>query len=264
MSFSLFKYKLFILIILLSASCSGQNSNNNENKIVEKTHAKDSNEVEKYYEKYKNNLEKTISLGSVSNGSMKNGKLIPFTGENFKYFDTLSYLSGRAFVHENVLSSTLDAYQSLAELIPSRKFQIMECSLETGGKIAPHRTHQNGMSIDFMTPLKKDNKPYYDLDSLGTAHYFLDFDKNGKNSSDSTVLIDFEMVAQHILILNENAKKHGLKINKVIFKMELKDELFSGFYGKQLLKSGIYITKNLSPIINSLHDDHYHIDFEAL
>jgi penicillin-insensitive murein endopeptidase len=140
----------------------------------------------------------------------------------------------------------------------------MECSNEDGGEIYPHRTHQNGLSVDFMSPLEKDGNPYYNLDTLGGTHYLLEFDDQGRYSADQTINIDFEVMAKHIWFLEQEARKNGLKISKIIIKKELKDDLFATEYGKKLKNSSIYFTQNLTPLINSLHDDHYHIDFEIL
>ena len=126
----------------------------------------------------------------------------------------------------------------------------------------PHKTHQNGLSVDFMTPLVKDGKSYYDLDTLGADHYFLDFDDNGKYIDDPSISIDFNLVAQHILLLDYVANKFNAKIEKVIIKIELKDDLFATEFGKILKKKDVYVVKKLSPIVNMLHDDHYHIDFK--
>ncbi len=137
----------------------------------------------------------------------------------------------------------------------------METANQKGGNLYPHRTHQNGLSIDFMMPLIKDNKPYYKLDSLGTRHYLLAFNDKGEYSTDTSIKVDFNLIAQHILILNEKAKKEDLKVKKVIIKIEFKDELFATEYGKKLKKSGIYVVRGLPKMINALHDEHYHIDF---
>ena len=201
-------------------------------------------------------------MGSVSNGSLKNGKLVPFFGNNFSYFDETSYLSGRAFLNSKVLNTILDTYKVLETAQPNRKFKIMECAHKHGGKLWPHRTHQNGLSADFMMPKLKNQKPYYGLDTIGVNHYWLNFNNKGQYSKDTSITIDFESIAQHILLLQKEAKKHRLKIQKVIIKTELKDELFQGEYGKKLKESGIYIVKSLSPTINALHDEHYHIDFK--
>lgn len=204
----------------------------------------------------------SVSIGDVGSGSLIHGKLVPFSGTNFVYFDTLSYINSRAFVNDKLLATIQNTYSDLEKLLPNQHFCIMECSNEHGGKIHPHRTHQNGLSIDFMSPLMKGGNAYYSLDHIGASHYLLEFDNNGKYTKDPLVSIDFEKMALHLLSLEKSANKNGLKINKVILKTELKDELFSSIYGKQLVESGIYFTKSLTPMINALHDDHYHVDFE--
>ncbi len=221
-------------------------------------------EVDLFYQKNQGNLNKSESVGRVSNGRLINGKLFPFSGKNYHYFDTLSYLSSRAYVNDKVKKIVLDTYAYFAESFPNHKFCLMECSHEHGGKLFPHKTHQNGLSVDFMSPLLKNNKPYYDLDSIGSDHYWLDFDNKGQYLEDPSIQINFDLMAQHILALNKFAIKNEMRIKKVIFKIELKDELFASRYGQELKKSGIYIVKALSPLINNLHDDHYHIDFETL
>ncbi len=203
-------------------------------------------------------------MGSVSNGTLKYGKLVPFKGENYQYFDTSSYLGGRAFTSDKVLKTMLDSYQELAAVVPERQFRIMECSNEHGGKLFPHKTHQNGLSIDFMMPLVQGEQAYYGLDDLGKDHYWLSFDNNGKYSKDKSISVDFNLIAQHILMLDQEARKNGLKVSKVIIKIEFKDELFATHYGQQLKSKGIYVVKSLSSMINALHDEHYHIDFELL
>ncbi|HCS19547.1 MAG TPA: replication initiation protein [Bacteroidetes bacterium] len=220
------------------------------------------NKVEIYYQQNKGNDQPSVISGSVDKGKLENAKLLPFSGTNFHYFDTASYLAGRAFTSDKVLNAMLATYKILETEVPGRAFCVMECSNEHGGKIYPHRTHQNGLSVDFMMPLVKKGMPYYELDSIGQTHYFLDFNNQGQYKADTSISIDFELAARHILLLHEQAKKQGLKVSKVIIKIELKDELFAGEYGKKLKASGIYIVQNLTPLINSVHDDHYHIDFD--
>jgi penicillin-insensitive murein endopeptidase len=216
--------------------------------------------IRKYYNKHAVDTLTSISHGSVSDGSMEHGKLIPYYGSNYSYFDTTSYFSGRAFLHEDVLGITLKAYKEL-ENASDRFYRIMECANKNGGKLFPHQTHQNGTSIDFMMPLIKDHKPYYKLDETGVNHYWLTFDDTGKYSEDKSVEIDFEAVAQHILILNDAANKRGWKVKKVIIKIELKDELYATPSGKKLKAKGIYVVQGLSKMVNALHDEHFHIDF---
>ena len=204
----------------------------------------------------------SASIGTVGNGELKHGKLMPYKGNNFVYFDKESYLAGRGFIHSTLRNAILSGFDSLETVLPSRYFTIMECSNKEGGEMFPHKTHQNGLSIDFMMPLLKNDKPYLGLDSIGAQHYALDFDDNGNYSKDASIQIDFNTVAQQILIMDYFARQNGLNISKVIIKIEFKEELFATYYGKILKKSGIYVVQGLSPLINALHDEHFHLDFE--
>lgn len=221
-------------------------------------------ELISYIKKNTSTPKRSKAIGTVSNGKLVKGTLFPFSGNNFEYFDTTSYLADRAFTHSSILKATLSTYVLLEKTYPNRKFFCMELSNKHGGKLSPHRTHQNGLSIDFMSPLKKAKKPYYELDRIGQAHYLLQFDNNGSYSGDKSIKIDFNLIAHHILLLDQEARKNGFRINKVIFKKELKDDLYESDWGRKLRSSSIYITRNLEPFINDLHDDHYHIDFEPI
>jgi penicillin-insensitive murein endopeptidase len=255
------KVILILLPAILFISCSGQANKNTSTPDKEIAIIKQDTAILAYYKSNKGDNKPSKSSGAVSSGSMKNGKLIPFYGENFTYFDKGSYLGGRGYVNSKILKILLASYQQLEKLTPNRQFYIMESANKEGGKLAPHRTHQTGLSVDFMMPLIKENKPYYKLDNLGTRHYLLSFNDKGEYGNDTTVKVDFNLIAQHILILNDEAKKDGLKVKKVIIKIEYKDELFATEYGKKLKSSGIYVVKGLTKMINALHDEHYHIDF---
>ena len=91
--------------------------------------------------------------------------------------------------------------------------------------------------------------------------YLLDFDSKGQRKKTE---IDFDLMGKHILTLEKNARKQGIKIKKIIFKIDLKDELFASQYGAELKSSGIYFAQQLTPLLNKLHDDHYHIDFVGI
>lgn len=205
------------------------------------------------------------SIGEYHNGSIKNSYRIPRKGNNFIYFSRFSYyILGSAYVNSKVYQTILDTYQELGQKYPERKFRIMECSKKNGGKMLIHRTHQNGLSTDFMTPLIKKNKKQKYYNAYGALRYLLNFDENGILRSNKKVAIDFNSMAEHILILEKYARKNGLKIKKVIFKIDLKDELFKTDNGEKIKAKGIYFAQHLTPILNTAHDDHYHVDFELL
>ena len=252
----IFTSVVLLLITQISCSQSNQPLDTLSEIII-------SSEIQQYYSDNKGNDLPSTSTGTVSNGELINGKLIPFKGNNYEYFSEESYLAGRAFLNDKVLTSLLNTYHNFENLLPNKLFYVMECANAHGGKLFPHRTHQNGLSVDFMMPLIKEGKPYTFLDTLGADHYWLEFDNEGKYVDDKSISIDFNLVAQHILELNKEAKLNGLKIKKVIINTNLKDELFATQYGKVLKESDVYVVQKLSTLINSLHDDHYHIDFEV-
>ncbi len=205
------------------------------------------------------------SIGKVSNGKLKNAYIIPFKGDNFKYFSLFDYyILGRCYVNSSVHKIVIESYAELEKVYPDYTFKIMECSNKKGGRPFPHRTHQNGLSIDFMTPLKKGDKTIIRFDKIGMWRYLMEFDSNGKYRRNKDIEIDFDKMAKHILALEKTSRKNGYKIKKVILETNLKDEIYKSKYGKKLRKSKIYFVKSLPERINKLHDDHYHIDFQKL
>ena len=80
----------------------------------------------------------------------------------------------------------------------------------------PHRTHQNGTSIDFATPLIKHNKPFHGDQWKGVFHYGLRFDESGCRKGNKKVSIDLETMAKHILALEKAARKRKMFIKKLL------------------------------------------------
>ena len=203
------------------------------------------------------------STGSVRNGKLHNGWLIPYEGENFRYFSLFSYyILNNAFVHSSVYATVMDAYKTCATTCPGIKFGIMECTGKHGGRMLFHWTHQNGTSVDFMVPLKRGNDDNVWANKTGLVHYLLKFNQEGEFSLGHKTRIDFETIAKHIIALDDAAHQHGLKIRKILFNTDLHDDLFSTPSGKILAERNLRFIPHVSDLINMVHDDHYHIDFE--
>ncbi len=202
------------------------------------------------------------SKGSVGSGQLENAYLFPYSGKNFRYFSPISYyLLNNGYTHSKVYKTVLEAYKTCEQTCPGTQFRIMECSDKHGGKLLIHRTHQNGMSIDFMIPKIKKNKQSKLWDRIGLWHYLLEFTNSGKLTVSKKVQLDFETMARHILALDDAARKNGLRIKKVLLKIELKDDFYKTPSGKKVKQRGIYFARALGPMVNKVHDDHYHIDF---
>ncbi len=217
-----------------------------------------------YYNEHNNDLLRSVSNGSVHNGTLENAVLFPPKGGNYKYFSEESYLKGRAYINSEVRGIILNGMNILSNIVPSQEFQIMEISHEHGGQLWPHKTHQKGTSVDFMLPKIKDGKINYSLDNKGVSHYFLTANDDGLYENSGGVYINFESAAKEILAFNEAAILQGWKIKKVILKIELLGNLLKTPSGKKLKASNIYFAKQLSKKVNDLHDDHFHIDFEKI
>jgi len=203
------------------------------------------------------------SIGSVRDGKLKNGWLIPHKGKNFHYFSGLSYyILGNAYVHSKVYRTILDAYKTCEATSPNTFYHLMECSDRKGGKMWFHWTHQNGVSVDFMVPTKNGNAKTILSNYTGLVHYLLKFSPDGKFSLNRNTEIDFEAMAQHLIALDVAAKANGLHIRKVLFHTDLHNELFSTPGGQKLSEHNLRFIPHLDNLVNRFHDDHYHVDFE--
>ncbi len=140
------------------------------------------------------------SIGSVRNGTLDNGYLLPYKAKNFDYFSPLSYfILDNGYTHSSVWQTMLDAFELLETRTPDRFYSIMECSNHDGGPILVHRTHMNGTSIDFMSPKLRNGKQTRFWDYLGIWHYALEFDEDGRLLIDKKTVIDFESIATAII-----------------------------------------------------------------
>lgn len=194
--------------------------------------------------------------GTTSNGHLENGVRLPSSGKNFVGYSSLGRFLGRTYVHSAVYKIIVNAYSDLYKNYPGKVFKYAETGLKNGGKFWPHKTHQNGLSVDFMVPVidRNGRSVYLPTNPLNKFGYNIEFDNSG-HYRDYT--IDYEAMAAHIMFLNEEAKKSGYGLWRVIFAPELQPYLFKTKYGKYL-KANIKFSKKRSWV---RHDEHYHVDF---
>ena len=182
---------------------------------------------------------------------------LPRKGNNYKYYSFFSYyILGRCYIHSGIHKTILDSYSIREKENPKYVFRIMDCSKRKGGRPFPHKTHQNGLSVDFMVPVvtnkgESEHLPTHMFNKFG---YTIEFDKKGQYKE---YRIDYQAMAAHIVSLHKKAKERGVKIWRVIFDPKLKAYLFRTKYGKYL-KTHINLSKKKSWV---RHDEHYHVDF---
>ena len=200
----------------------------------------------------------SICYGTTKNGRLENGVKLPKEGPNFVPYSYLGVMLGRTYVHSKVREVVLNAYKSIEISNPDKIYMYGETGLKNGGRFKPHKTHQNGLSVDFMVPVLNGQSQSVPLPTsiFNKAGYSIEFDKNGKFED---LTIDFEAISAHIKTLHVEAKKAGIEIWRVIFDPVLQPFLFQ-------TKNGNYIKKHiLIPNKKSWvrHDDHYHVDFKV-
>lgn len=195
-------------------------------------------------------------FGTTSNGSLENGVKLPAGGNNFTSYSRAAILAGRTYVHSEVRDIIVDAYEALEITHPGKVYKYAETGKQNGGLFKPHKTHQNGLSVDFMTPMKtKSNKSVHlPTNVFNRLGYDIELDSKGKYKELS---IDYEALAAHIAELHKQAKSSGHDLWRVILDPDLQPPLFETAHGLYLRKY-IQFTKKRSWV---RHDEHYHIDF---
>jgi penicillin-insensitive murein endopeptidase len=200
----------------------------------------------------------SVCYGTTANGRLENGVQLPGSGPNFKSYGWIPELAGRTYVHSKVRNAIVDAYSALEKELPEKVFKYAETGYEQGGKFKPHKTHQNGLSIDFMVPVmdEKGKSVYLPTHPLNKYGYDIEFDKNGVYDE---YRIDFEAMGAHIVALYKAAKSNGIDIWRVLFDPQLQSQLYSTKYG-QFIRENIEIPNKRSWV---RHDEHYHVDFKV-
>ena len=203
------------------------------------------------------NAKQSTCYGTTKNGKLEHGVKLPLNGKNFTVYGNVPALTGRTYVHSTVKKIVVDAYKSLESELPDKVFKYAETGFVNGGRFKPHKTHQNGLSIDFMVPVTDTHgkSTHFPTNALNRYGYDVEFDRHGvyKNYT-----IDFDALAAHIVALHKATKIYGVDLQRVIFAPELQPKLYATQYGKYI-KQHIYIPKKRSWV---RHDEHYHVDFK--
>jgi penicillin-insensitive murein DD-endopeptidase len=196
------------------------------------------------------------SLGTKARGRLERGKRLPTSGPNFVAYSRLGALVGRNSVHSTVREVIVDAYREVERTAPGVTFVYGETGWPSGGRFRPHRTHQNGLSADFMVPVRDMRGqpspfPTWPWTRFG---YDVEFDSTGRAGE---MRIDFDALALHLAALERAARRHGSAIELVILAPELERALKSEPRRRVLIERLPFMRG--PPWVR--HDEHYHIDF---
>lgn len=200
----------------------------------------------------------SICYGTTSEGKLENGAQLPTRGVNFTSYGTVPELVGRTYVHSKVREVIVAAYQMLELEQPGKLFKFAETGFKEGGQFKPHKTHRNGLSVDFIVPVTDSTgrSVYLPTHPFNKYGYGIEFDDKGRFEDHK---IDYEALSAHIVVLHKSAIQRGVDIWRVIFDPKLSPNLY-------MTKNGEYIKKHIEiPTKNSWvrHDEHYHVDFQV-
>lgn len=195
-------------------------------------------------------------FGTVSNGRIEGSVALPASGPNFSPYSHAAIALGRTHVHAQVAEIVAAAYAELARLTPGVHYVYGETGWPSGGRFRPHRTHQNGLSVDFFVPVRDGSGSSAPLptrvgDRFG---YDIEFDGEGRWGG---YRIDFDALAEHLYQLHRAAKARGIDLALVIVDKPWLPRLFA-------TPRGAYLRQHLNfmkgkPWVR--HDEHYHVDF---
>jgi penicillin-insensitive murein DD-endopeptidase len=200
--------------------------------------------------------EESQCFGKVANGRIERSVKLPVSGPNFAAYSTLGAAAGRTYVHSKVAQTISAAYSALAAESPTTKYVYGESGWAAGGRFRPHRTHQNGLSVDFFVPVRDGTGRSVPLPTGVTNKLGYDIEF-GPDARFGEYAIDFDAIGEHLYQLHVAAKARGVGVAMVIFDSEYLPKLFA-------TRRGAYLRQNL-PFMKGKpwvrHDEHYHIDF---
>jgi len=200
--------------------------------------------------------EESTCYGTTSKGRLEKGVKLPSYGNNYLSYSALAGILGRTYVHSAVRKIVVESFALLEKEQPSKVFKYAESGLRKGGPFKPHKTHQNGLSVDFTVPVvnRKGESLYLPTNLFNKWGYNVEFDVKGLYKE---YTIDFEALGAHLITLHKVAQKYGIGMKRVIFDPELQPLLYKTVYG-DYIKKNIFIPGKASWV---RHDDHYHVDF---
>jgi penicillin-insensitive murein endopeptidase len=175
--------------------------------------------------------------GTTSRGRLENGVKLPARGASFQAYSLVLAGVGRTYVHSRVHDVVVGAYAALAKSHPDVVFVYGETGFEAGGRFKPHKTHRNGLSVDFMVPVRNDRNESVPLPTspFNQYGYGIDFDATGRFED---LQIDFAAMAAHIKALHVAARRAGIDIWWVIVDPRLQPHLYR-------TPDGAYLQKNI-------------------
>lgn len=201
--------------------------------------------------------DESVCFGDTGKGRLHDGVALPSSGGNYKSYGSIPEIAGRNYVHSRVRDVIIAAYERLSIDYPNKVFKYAETGFRNGGAFRPHKTHQNGLSVDFIVPVleKSGRSTYLPTNIFNKYGYSVEFDHRGQYEN---YRIDFDALGAHIAALHKAALEYKIEIGRVLFAPDLQPMLYASRHGVYI-KRHIHIPQKKSWV---RHDEHYHVDFK--
>lgn len=198
----------------------------------------------------------SVCHGTPAKGRIEHAVQLPASGSNFRAYSTVGVSLGRTYTHARVANAITAAYAALAKHAPAKTFVYGEAGFAKGGPFKPHKTHQNGLSVDFMVPVVDAKGRSVPLPgNAGNRYgYDIEFDADARYRD---LRIDFEALGEHLYALDQSGHRSGARIGRVIFEPAYLPKLFA-------TTRGAYLRRHVEFTRGKVwwrHDEHYHVDF---
>ena len=195
-------------------------------------------------------------FGTTDKGRVEDAVKLPDSGPNFVSYGNVPELVGRTYVHSKVRDVLVSAYEALEKEQAGKVFKYAESGSMQGGEFWPHKTHQNGLSVDLMVPVldERGRSVHLPTNPLNEYGYGIEFDEHGRYNG---YRIDYEALGALIVALHKSALSHGIAVRRVLFVPTLQPDLYNSSYGDYIRRHVTIPTKrSWRP-----HDEHIHVDF---
>lgn len=191
--------------------------------------------------------------GTVAQGRIDGAVKLPLEGPNFRAYSPLAASLGRTHVHERIAAVLVQAFATLQREQPDLRLVYGETGKPRGGPMPPHRTHQNGLSVDLFVPVRDAAGRSVPLPTPVSLRfgYDIEFDAQGRWKDHR---IDFQALGAWLRALREAGQAQRAPIARVILEPAYQARVIA-----------------LAPELQSLpwmkakpwvrHDEHFHVDF---
>lgn len=200
----------------------------------------------------------SVCYGTPADGRIEHAVRLPRSGANFDAYSTAGVALARTYAHGRVVDAMTASYAALARSFPDKTFVYGETGFAKGGAFEPHRTHRNGLSVDFMVPVLDASGRSVPLpgNAANRYGYDIEFDAQARYRD---LRIDFEAMAEHLHALHRAGERSGARIDRVIFEPAYLPKLFATRRGPWLRKRIAFVRGR----VWWRHDEHYHVDFRT-